>query len=119
MSVLWHRLEQRITYVMRREGVNRDEARTRIQVKDQDRMRYLQNVHHHRSDDALLYDITLNTAVLSLDQVVELVTVALQEKATRLSIATGELGPGAGLERYRGRPGDFRPPSNLTDSSHA
>ncbi len=111
-------LEQRITYVMRREGVTYDDARVRIQVKDQDRMRYIQSVHHRRSDDALLYDITLNTGVLSLDQVVELIGVALQEKATRLSIATGELGPGAGMERYSGRPGDFRLPSNITHSSH-
>jgi CMP/dCMP kinase len=111
-------LEQRITYVMRREGINHDEARIRIQVKDQDRMRYIQSVHRRHSDDALLYDVTLNTAVLSLDQVVELVAVALQEKATRLSIPTEELGPGAGLELYAGRPGDFRPPSHLTDASH-
>ena len=112
-------LEQRITYVMRREGVNYDEARTRIQVKDQDRMRYLQTIHHHRSDDALLYDVTLNTAVLSLDQVVELIAVALQQKVMRLSTASEELGPGAGVERYPGRPGDFRPPSHITDSSHS
>src|SRR5450432_4564441 len=59
-------IEQRIPYVMRREGINHDDARTRIQVKDQDRMRYLHAVHHRRSDDALLYDIILNTAVLSL-----------------------------------------------------
>jgi cytidylate kinase len=111
-------LEQRIAYVMRREGIKYEDARTRIQVKDQDRMRYIQSVYHRHSNDALLYDITLNTSVLSLDQVAELAYVALQEKATRLSIVTGELGPGAGMERYRGRPGDFRPPSNITDSSH-
>ena len=110
-------IEQRIPYVMRREGINRDDARTRIQVKDQDRMRYLNAVHHQRSDDAHLYDMMLNTAILSLDQVVELISVALQEKATRLSLATEELGPGAGLERYPGRPGDFRPPSDIGDSS--
>jgi cytidylate kinase len=112
-------LEQRIPYVMRREGVNSDEARTRVQVKDQDRMRYLHTVHHQRPDDAHLYDITLNTSILSLDQTVELISVALQEKATRLSLATEELGPGAGLERYSGRPGDFRPPSDLKDTPHS
>jgi cytidylate kinase len=111
-------LEQRIIYVMRREGVTSDEAHTRIQIKDQDRMRYLQTVHHRRSDDALLYDITLNTAVLSLDQAVELIALALQEKATRLALATEELGPGAGLARYPGRPGDFRPPSDMSDGTH-
>ncbi len=110
--------EQRVTYVMRREGVTHDEARTRIQIKDQDRMRYLQTVHHRRSDDALLYDVTLNTAVLSLDQTVELIALALQEKAIRLALATEELGPGAGLAPYPGRPGDFRPPSDMGDATH-
>ena len=111
-------IEQRITYVMRREGVTHDEARTRIQIKDQDRMRYLHAVHHRRSDDALLYDMTLNTAVLSLDQAVELISVALQEKATRLSLPTEELGPGAGQPRYAGRPGDFRPPADISDGTY-
>jgi CMP/dCMP kinase len=111
-------LEQRIAYVMRRESLKYEDARTRIQVKDQDRIRYLQNVHHRRPDDALLYDMTLNTGILALDQVVELICVALQEKATRLSIITGELGPGVGMERYAGRPGDFRPPATITDTSH-
>lgn len=112
-------LEQRIAYVMRREGISYEDARTRIQVKDQDRTRYLQDVYHRKPGDAVLYDITLNTAILSLDQVVDLICTALQQKATRLQIVTGELGPGAGVEPYPGRPGDFRPPAHITDSAHA
>jgi CMP/dCMP kinase len=113
-------LEQRISYVMRREGIKHEEAaRTRIQVKDQDRMRYLQTVHHRRPDDAVLYDITLNTAIFALDQVVDLICMALQEKATRIAVTTGELGPGIGMEPYPGRPGDFRPPSDITHSAHS
>ncbi|MBA2394960.1 MAG: cytidylate kinase-like family protein [Ktedonobacteraceae bacterium] len=111
-------LEQRIAYVMRRENINRDDARTRIQIKDQDRMRYLQTAYHQNSEDAVLYDITVNTAVLSLNQIVDLIALVLQEKATRLSLPTEELGPGAGLERYPSRPGDFRPPANLNDAAH-
>ncbi len=111
-------LELRTAYVMRREDIKSEDARTRIQVKDQDRMRYLHNVHHRHADDAHLYDITLNSSILSLDQIVELICVALEEKAARLSTVTGELGPGAGMERYPGRPGDFRPPSHITDPSH-
>ena len=106
-------LEQRIVYVMRREGVTRDEARTRVQVKDQDRQRYLQNVHRQRPDAAHLYDITLNTGVLSLDQAVDLIVLALQAKASRLTIPTEELGPGAGLMRYSSRPGDLHLPASI------
>jgi CMP/dCMP kinase len=106
-------LEQRIVYVMRREGVTRDEARSRVQVKDQDRHRYLQNVHRQRPDDPRLYDLTINTGVLSLDQVVDLIILALQEKASRLAIPTEELGPGAGLAPYAGRPGDLRLPPGI------
>ncbi len=110
-------LEQRITYVMSREGVNRDDARNRIQIKDQDRMRYLQTVHHQRPDDAHLYDITLSTSMLSLDEVVDLICRALEHKAERLSVPTGELGPAAGLARYPGTPSDFHPPTNITEQS--
>ncbi len=106
-------LEQRIVYVMRREGITGDEARTRVQVKDQDRHRYLQNVYRQRPDDAHLYDITLNTSVLSLDQAVDLIILALQQKASRLTIPTEELGPGAGLARYTRRPADLHLPASI------
>ncbi len=99
------------------EGVNRDDARNRIQIKDQDRMRYLQTVHHQRPDDAHLYDITLSTSMLSLDEVVDLICRALEHKAERLSVPTGELGPAAGLARYPGTPSDFHPPTNITEQS--
>lgn len=110
-------LEQRIAYVMRREGINRNEARDRIQVKDQDRHRYMHNVHRQRPDNAHLYDLTLNTGIFSLDQVVNLVVLALQEKASRLTISTGELGPGVGLSRYAGQPADFHPPEGTVKPS--
>jgi cytidylate kinase len=111
-------LEQRIAYVMHREDINSEDARIRIQIKDQDRMRYLHTVYHQHADNAVLYDITVNTAVLSLDQIVDLIALALQKKAARLSLPTEELGPGVGLERYPSRPGDFRPPANLDDAAH-
>lgn len=106
-------LEKRINYVMQREGLEKDDARSRIQMKDSDRARYLQAQYHHHSDDAHLYDLVLNTSVLDLDAVVDLVQLALQHKASRLSLPEGELGPGAGLPRYPGRPGDIRPPEQL------
>ena len=109
-------LEQRIIYVMRREGVNHEEARNRIEVKEQDRVRYLQKVHNQHPDDAHLYDLTINTSIFSLDQAVDLIVMALQEKARRLTIPVEDLGPGAGLSRYVSRPGDLH---LATDAANA
>ncbi|HLZ57621.1 MAG TPA: cytidylate kinase-like family protein [Ktedonosporobacter sp.] len=105
-------LEQRIAYVMQREGLNRDAARGRIQLKESDRHRYLQAQYHRHSDDPHLYDLVLNTGVLSLDNAVDLIYQTLQYKAMRLAIVTGELGPVMGLEPYTSQPGDFHPPES-------
>jgi CMP/dCMP kinase len=103
-------LEQRIAYVMQREGLSQAEARARIQLKDRNRIHYLQVVHGQNAEDAHLYDLVVNTSVLHLDSVVDLICLALERKARRLSVKTGELGPGTGLPRYAGQPGDFPPP---------
>jgi CMP/dCMP kinase len=103
--------EQRVAYVMQREGVDQAAAELRIQVKDHDRARYLEAEYHRKPDDAHLYDIVLNTTVLGLESAVDIICLALQERAKRLSIQTGELGPAAGMPRYPGQPEDFRPPA--------
>jgi cytidylate kinase len=103
-------LEQRVAYVMQREGLSQAEARARIQLKDRNRIHYLQVVHGQNAEDAHLYDLVVNTSVLHLDSVVDLICLALERKARRLSVKTGELGPGTGLPRYAGQPGDFPPP---------
>lgn len=108
-------LEQRIAYVMQREELDAAAARTRIEVKEQDRIRYLRSQHHEQPDNAHLYDLILNAAVLSLDNIVDLIVLALRHKATRLTIPTDLLGPQAGLPRYPGRPGDLRPPRNMNE----
>lgn len=106
-------LNTRISYVMRREGLNEADARNRIQLKDRDRMRYLQAEHRLNSEDARLYDLVINTAVLSLDDAIDLILLALQQKSAHLTTPTGELGPGVGLSRYSSQPGDFRPPETV------
>lgn len=106
-------LKQRIAYVMRREGLNENDARERIQLKDRDRMRYLQAEHHLSSADPHLYDLTINTSILSLDHAVDLIALALQHKAAQLATPLAELGPVTGLTRYATQPGDFRPPESL------
>ena len=108
-------LEQRIAYVMRREGLDRTAAQARVQMKDRDRIRFLQAEHHQHPADAHLYDIVLNTGVLDLESVLDLLVTALQRKAGRLLTTTGELGAVTGLAPYPEPPADFRPPQNMTE----
>jgi cytidylate kinase len=106
-------LELRVAYVMQRENLNAEAARDRISHKDHERHHALKEQHHCNGDDAHLYDLVINTGVLDLQSAVDLILFALERKAQRLSLPTEELGPGAGLARYPGRPGDIRlQPSN-------
>jgi cytidylate kinase len=104
-------LEQRIAYVMQREGLSRENALSRIRYKDGGRARYLQTQYRQSPADPLLYDLVINTAVLSLDDATHLIHSALAYKARRLAVRTGELGPGTGLPQYPGRSEDFTMPS--------
>lgn len=107
--------ERRIPYVMRREGCDENTARSRIQSKDRDRVRYLQVEYQHDPADPHLYDLVINTDVIDLDSAVDLAVRALQSKASHLSVPIEELGPGAGLSRYPGQPEDIRPPESITE----
>jgi cytidylate kinase len=100
-------LESRIAYVARREGLDPDAAKARIQQKDHDREHYLIEVERRRADDASLYDLVINTGVLSLDNAVQLTLSALQFKGERRGLPAAELGPGAGLEPYPTPVADF------------
>ena len=100
-------LEQRVAYVVHREGLDTDAARKRVQEKDQTRIRYTQSQFHRQPDDAHLYDLVINTAILDLDSVVDQIRLALVNKAKRLNVPEEELGPAAGMLRYPGLPGDF------------
>jgi CMP/dCMP kinase len=106
-------LDKRIAYVARREGLDAQAAQRRVQEKDRSRHQFVQSLYSANSEDAHLYDVVLNTGVLSLDAGVELICLALDRKAERLSTPEDELGPGAGLARYAGAPADLpipRPP---------
>lgn len=109
-------LDLRVAYVMQREGLNQNDARSRVQLKDRDRIRYLQAEHHQGPEDAHLYDLVVNTGVIDLDSAVDLIALALERKARKLGTPTGTLGPAEGLSRYPGRPGDFRPPESITEA---
>jgi cytidylate kinase len=101
-------IEQRIPYVMLREGLDQDAARKRIQTKDRDRVRYLQTKYRFHPEDPHLYDLVLNSNIIDLDSIVDLINLALERKASHLSTPTENLGPGTGLTRYPTQPGDFR-----------
>lgn len=111
-------LEQRITYVMQREGLSFENARARIQYKDSGRTRYLQTQYHQNPSDPLLYDLVINTAVLSLDHAVQLIRAALNHKATRLQVPASLLGPVTGLPQYPRQSEDFRVPSDNTPADN-
>src|SRR5438067_335035 len=100
-------LDKRIAYVMQREGLERASAQARIQQKDRDRLRFLMTEHHQNAEDAHLYDLVVNTGVLDLDSVVDLLVVGLERKAGQLSTPAEKLGPAAALGRYPEPPGDF------------
>ncbi len=103
-------LEARVAYVMRREEPNKDVARARVQEKDRARDRSMQAQFRQKPDNPDLYDLVINTAVLDLDRCVDLICLALEGKASRLSMPVEELGPAAGLAPYAGRPADFPVP---------
>lgn len=103
-------LEQRIAYVAQREGLDEHAARKRIQTKDNDRRRYVQAHYHLQADDPTLYDVTLNTAILSLDAVAELACEALAQKGERLPASESDLGPVSGMGRYPGQAEDVPAP---------
>lgn len=103
-------LDQRVVYVARREGLDEAGARARIQLKDRNRLRFIQTQEHRHPDDPLLYDLVVNTAVLDLDSAVDLVLLALERKARRLGVPQKELGPASGATPYPGQPADLRPP---------
>lgn len=102
-------LDLRVVYVSRREGLSAQQARDRINRKDQDRIKSLQSRFHRHPDEASLYDLTVNTGALSLDDAVDLICDALERKGRRLGLAGSALGPAPGMPRYAGQPGDMPP----------
>lgn len=98
---------QRVRYVAAREGLGDEDARERIQDRERARARHLQTFYGMRPDDPHLYDLIVNTGVLSLDQAVALAVGALAMKAGRLDVPEDMLGPGKGLAPYPGELQDF------------
>ncbi len=105
-------LEQRIVYVMQREGLDHQAAVSRIRMKEHNRTKYLETEYHRKPDEAHLYDIVLNMSFLDATSAVNVICLTLHHKARRLGTQTGELAPATGLSRYPGQPQDFLPPEH-------
>ncbi|GHO97906.1 cytidylate kinase [Reticulibacter mediterranei] len=101
-------LEQRITYVTRREQLNREEAKARIRDKDGGRERSLMVQYRQRPNNPQLYDLIVNTGLISLNRAVDLIMLALTGKAEQLDLPPEQLGPGAEMTPYPGPLHDFR-----------
>jgi len=112
-------LDLRVAYVAQRENLTSTAAQQRIQQKDMDRRRYLSVTYRHTPDEAHLYDLILNTAVMELDSCVQLIQRALDAKAARLSAPVTALGPGTRLPPYPERPEDFPAPGVTSDVTAA
>jgi len=112
-------LQQRIAYVARREGLDEANARKRITLKDNGRRRYVQTQYHLQPDDPVRYDVTINTAILSLDEAAELICHALACKAEQLGATESELGPVSGMGRYPGEVEDVRAPEGPPDAEQS
>lgn len=100
-------LDVRIRYVARREQLDEAAARRRIEQKDRDRDRYVQERYHHPAINPALYDLTVNTETLPLDGAVDLICRALELKGAQLGVPAEQLGPGNDLGSYPSRPDDL------------
>ncbi len=109
-------LEPRIRYVAQRESLDEATARRRIEQKDRDRLRYVQEAFHCYALDPALYDLTVNTEILALDAAVDLICRALALKGSLLSVAEDQLGPDAQLGGYPGQPGDLPTPTDVAET---
>jgi len=104
--------EPRIRYVMQREGLSHDDAQNRLSEKDGSRNRLLKTEYRESPDNPLLYDMVVNTNVLSIDRIVDMIMLGLEAKGEQLGIDAQQLGPGGGLARYPGQRQDFPIPTN-------
>lgn len=95
-------LAARVAYVIQRERLSADEAQARIMHVDRDRVQYLNDVEHVDPRNADLYDLVVNTGVISLDGAVDLIVRALRLKEAQLGLDPHDLGPAAGLPPYPG-----------------
>lgn len=72
-------LETRLQHMQHFEGLTRPAALERIQREDLGRKRYLQKYFDKDIDDPLLYHLVINTGLLTLDHVAQIIAEALHQ----------------------------------------
>ena len=77
-------LDQRITNVMQREGLDEEAAASLIRKFEHERTRYLELEFNRKPEDSHLYDLVLNTSSFDLASAVNVICLALNHKARRL-----------------------------------
>jgi cytidylate kinase len=73
-------LERRVRVVMAREGVNQPIAEQLVKESDQDRAGYMKYLFDHNSMDPLLYDLMINTGVVTRGRACEIIVKAAHAK---------------------------------------
>lgn len=76
-------LEERIRVHAEREGLTPLKARKAVAKADQEQHDFIRRYFHHQVNDAAAYDLILNSASFSLDEMAELVLSAYERKAGR------------------------------------
>ena len=81
-SVFIHKPKsQRVTTLMQRDGIGRDEAEKQVNQNDHDRAHYVKTFYHHHWHDASHYQLAIDTSVISPEQAVNLIVQVLRETA--------------------------------------
>jgi cytidylate kinase len=77
-------LEERVQNLMRRGNVSAEEAAHEIKTVDEERAKFVRKLFHRSVDDPLGYDMIVNESGRSLDDLVKIATVVVEEKLARL-----------------------------------
>jgi cytidylate kinase len=78
---------ERIRNLMARKSLSEANATHEIETVDQERGKFIRKLFHASVDDPLAYDVVVNETGRSVETVVEIVTVAAEEKIERLKEA--------------------------------
>jgi cytidylate kinase len=89
-------LEERVRNLMQRGSLSAAEAAHEIKTVDQERAKFVRRLFHRSVDDPVAYDMIINESGHSLESLVALTTMVVDEKLARL---------GAGRPRSAGTPG--------------
>ena len=73
-------LEERVRYVARKEGLSLSAARRKVQTVDAERSAFYQRHFKNQVESPLNFDLMLNTGSLSVDECVEVVTLAFKRR---------------------------------------